>query len=74
MSRAMNLSVNQSEVVKICGDMGIATTSIEPLLPKGTRVVCLNADGAAALRNKMRASMIEGAVTRMPRSLRTAPR
>ncbi len=73
MSRAMNLSVTESEVRRVCEDLGIVTTSIEKLLPTGTRVVCLNGDGSATLRNKMRAHLISGIVTRVPRALRTAP-
>jgi hypothetical protein len=72
MSRAMNLTPSESEVKRICEDARIAITSIEKLLPSGTRVVCLNGDGAATLRNKMRGKIIEGTVKRMPRSLRTA--
>lgn len=73
MSRAMNLSVAQDEIKRICADMGISTTSLEPLLPNGSRVVCLTADGAAVLRKKMRDQVIEGSVKRVPRALRTAP-
>lgn len=72
MSRAMNLSVPESEVRRVCEDLGIAMTSIESLLPSGTRVVCLTGNGSAVLRNKMRAHIIEGEVKRMPRALRTA--
>ncbi len=73
MSRAMNLSVAQDEIKRICADMGISTTSVEPLLPSGSRVVCLTADGAFALRKKMHSQVIEGSVKRVPRALRTAP-
>lgn len=73
MSRAMNVSLTQHEVVRICADMGISTTSTEALIPSGTRVVCRTSEGSLALWNEMRAHIIHGAVRRMPRALKKAP-
>jgi len=70
MSRAMNLHLPQSEVANICESLGIVTTSIETLVPSGTRVVCRTSEGGALLRKKLRTSMIEGSIKRMPRSIR----
>jgi len=68
----MNVSLAQHEVVRICADMGIATTSLETLIPNGTRAVCRTSEGSLALWNKMRAHIIHGPVKRMPRALKTA--
>lgn len=69
MSRALNLSVTQADAIAICAELGVATTAIEMLLPTGTRVVCQTSVGTLALRNRMRAKIIEGAVRRAPRSI-----
>lgn len=69
MSRAMNLNMLQSDVAKLCAELGIATTSIETLVPSGTRVVCLTGDGSAVLRRKLSSKLIDGAIVRMPRRL-----
>lgn len=69
MSRAMNLNMPQSEVARLCAELGIVITSIEALVPKGTRVVCRTGDESAVLRRKLTGKLIDGAVVRMPRSL-----
>jgi hypothetical protein len=72
MSRAMNLNASEADVKKACAELAIAFTSIETLLPSGTRIVCLNGDGAAMLRRKMLGKVVEGTVKRMPIRLATA--
>ncbi len=67
MSRAMNLNATEAEVVDTCTQHKIVTTAVEALLPAGTRVVCQTSDGAAILRKKMKARLIEGSVKRSPR-------
>lgn len=67
MSRALNLNATEAEVKAACASAGVAITTMEPLLPAGTRVVCQNSEGAFALRGKMRTKLIEGAVVRSPR-------
>lgn len=69
MSRAMNLSATAAEVTAICAGLGVSTTAIEALLPTGTRVVCRTSEGMVTLRNKMRGKIIEGTVTRAPRTI-----
>jgi hypothetical protein len=41
-------------------------SAIEPLYPRGTRVVLKNADQAATLGRALKASLIEGPVVRTP--------
>lgn len=72
MSRAMNLNMPEGDVVRLCDELGIKTTSIEKLVPSGTRVVCRTGDGSAVLRKKVAGKLIEGSVVRMPRSIRSS--
>lgn len=67
MSRAMNLNATETEVVDTCAQHNVATTTVESLLPAGTRVVCQTSEGAAILRKKMKAKLIVGSVKRSPR-------
>jgi hypothetical protein len=60
----------EKEVAQLCADLGIMTTSIETLVPRGTRVVCRTGDGSAVLRRKLSGKLIEGTVVRTPRSIR----
>jgi len=66
MSRALNLNASVAEVSALCETLGISTTSIEALIPSGTRVVCQNSVGAATLRTKLKAKLIDGAIKRLP--------
>ncbi len=66
MSRAMNLNLTRDEVEAAVLKHGAVISSIEPLLPSGTRVVLTNAEQAASLRRKLKAQVIEGVVRRTP--------
>lgn len=67
MSRAMNLNATETEVATACTSLGVATTSLEALVPTGTRVVCQSSEGAMALRTKLKSKLIAGSVKRSPR-------
>ncbi len=66
MSRAMNLNLTRAEVEAAVLRHGAVISSIEPLLPRGTRVVLTNAEQAASLKRKLKAQVIEGIVKRTP--------
>ena len=66
MSRAMNLNLTRAEVEAAVLKHGAVISSIEPLLPSGTRVVLTNAEQAASLRRKLKTQIIEGKVRRTP--------
>lgn len=70
MSRALNLSVPQSEVRAEADRKGARITSIEPLHPSGTRVVFANSVDAAGMAKAFKTKILAGAVVRTP--LRTA--
>jgi len=64
MSRAINLSLTESEVNAICHAAGIAISAIEPLRSGGTRLVCTTGAGADEIRLRLGGHVIAGAVDR----------
>lgn len=64
MSRAINLSVDQDAVTRLCGKHAVLISCMEPLLSGGTRVVLRSADGAATVRRHMKDKIMEGPVVR----------
>jgi hypothetical protein len=66
MSRAINLNLTHDEVKAAVLKQGAAISAIEPLFPRGTRVVLKNSDHAAAMRRTLKAQIIEGPVQRTP--------
>jgi hypothetical protein len=71
MSRAINLNLTHDEVQSAVAKHHAVISAIEPLFPRGTRVVLMNADQAATIRRACKAQVIEGPVTRTPlRTLR----
>jgi len=66
MSRAINLNLTRSEVEAAVQKHGAVISAIEPLFPRGTRVVLKNGDHAATIRRLLKAQIIEGLVKRTP--------
>lgn len=64
MSRAFNLDLTESAVVKHCRDGQISISALELLPDGGVRLVCSDANGAAKIRAKLRRHMITGHVRR----------
>jgi len=64
MSRVLLLKLNEAEATKACSDQDVAISVIETLDSGGVRLVCVSADGAAAMRHKLRTKLIDGPVTR----------
>jgi hypothetical protein len=64
MSRAINLNLTEAAVRKACNDVDVEISVIEALEPSGIRLVCSSANGAAAVRHKLRTSVIDGPVKR----------
>lgn len=70
MSRAMNLSLAEPEVVARCAKAGVAISAIEVLASGGTHLVTVTGDGAAMMRRVLAKHLITGQVKRfafMPR-------
>lgn len=66
MSRAVNIDASIDAVVAMSAKHNAAISAIEPLLPRGTRVVFMNADDAAIVAHAYGARVLHGAVTREP--------
>jgi hypothetical protein len=66
MSRAINLTMVETEVVAICRDAGVSISAIETLPSGGTHLVCTTSEGAEEMRLKLGDHIITGAVKRFP--------
>ena len=64
MGRVLLLSLSEAEATKTCGDLGVGISVLEPLVSGGVRLVCVTSDGAARVRHKLRAKLIDGFVKR----------
>jgi predicted xylose isomerase-like sugar epimerase len=66
MSRAINVDASQDDVRALAAKHGVGISAIEPLHPRGTRVVFLNADDAAVIAKALSSKLLKGAVVRTP--------
>ena len=64
MSRALNLAMTEAQVVRHCRDKEIAISALEVLPDGGMRLVCMTSYGAAKIRSRLKASIIDGDVRR----------
>lgn len=64
MSRVLLLNLSEAEAEKACAALDVAISVMERLESGGVRLVCVSADGAAAMRHKLRSKLIDGPVKR----------
>ena len=64
MSRAINLNLSEELVRQACETVGAEISVLEKLEPSGIRLVCTSAEGANAVRHKLRTKVIDGPVRR----------
>jgi len=64
MSRALNLSLTLAQVDRHCRENEVAISALEALPDGGARLVCMSNYGAARMRTKLKAHIIEGEVRR----------
>jgi hypothetical protein len=64
MSRAMNLSISQSDVMSLCAQRKIGISAIEELPGGGVRLVCMSSSGAQELRSKCKGKLLDGDLRR----------
>ena len=64
MSRAINLSMNEADVLARCQSESVGVSAIERLPQGGVRLVCMSGHGAALMRRKLKSNLIQGEVTR----------
>ena len=66
MSRAMNLSLPEANVLQRCAESGVSVSAIEPLPSGGTHLVCTTSEGADEMRLRLANNLIAGRVPRYP--------
>jgi len=66
MSRAINVNASHAYVLTTCRKHGAVISAIEPLPSGGTRVVLMNADATATMRQAFGKRVISGDVRRTP--------
>jgi hypothetical protein len=64
MSRAINLSMGEAEVLARCVSESVGVSAIERLPQGGVRLVCMSGHGAELIRRKLKSYIIKGEVTR----------
>lgn len=64
MSRAIFLSMAESDVLAKCASEKVGVSAIERLPQTGVRLVCMSADGADTMRRKLKSHLIKGEVVR----------
>jgi len=64
VSRAINLSMTEAEILRHCQDKEIAVSALEALPDGGVRLVCMSGYGAAQIRSKLKGQIIEGEARR----------
>jgi len=62
----MNVDATVDEVVALAASHGAAISAIEPLIPKGTRVVFVRAEDARVIGAVYGARVLHGPVSRIP--------
>jgi hypothetical protein len=66
VSRAVNLSLSQTDVRARCTESGVSISAIEPLKSGGTHLVCTTREGADEIRLRLQDHIIPGVVRRFP--------
>lgn len=64
MSRAINLSLGEEDVLAQCATKQVGVSAIEPLPRGGVRLVCMSSYGADLMRRLLKAYIIHRDVTR----------
>jgi hypothetical protein len=64
MSRALNLTMGQDDVIARCAKEKVGISAIERIPSGGTRLVCMSGHDAERLRTKLKSHIIKGDVVR----------
>jgi hypothetical protein len=65
MTRALYVSLDESDVISRCHAKKVGVSAIEPLPEGGVRLVCMSVGGAETMRSALRLHMIKEEVTRL---------
>lgn len=66
MSRAVNIDASVEQVRAVSARLNAAISTIEALVPKGTRVVLVRAEDARAVEHAFKGQVLVGSVKRVP--------
>jgi len=64
MSRALNIDATIDHVIALAAKHSAMISAIEPLQPRGTRVIFMNGDDAAVVARAYGSKVLAGPVTR----------
>ena len=64
MSRAINLSMTEADVISRCLAERVGVSTIERLPQGGVRLVCMSVGGAESIRRKLKSHIIKGQIER----------
>jgi hypothetical protein len=64
MSRTLNVTLGESDVIARCAAQNVGVSAIEGLPTGGVRLVCMSVDGAEQMRKKLKTHIIKGEVLR----------
>ena len=64
MTRVINLSMKEADVIARCLTESVGVSVIERLPKGGVRLVCMSVNGAELIRLKLKSHIIKGDVTR----------
>lgn len=66
ITRALNIALDEAEVIRRCTIEQVCISAIEPLRSGGTHLVCKTIEGADHMRTKLGDKLILGPVDRTP--------
>ncbi|HVM37459.1 MAG TPA: hypothetical protein VM265_03605 [Sphingomicrobium sp.] len=66
MSRVMNLSLSEAQVLDHCKSKSIGISALEPLPGGGVRLVCMSSEGAEQVRKTFKSKLIDMERARTP--------
>jgi hypothetical protein len=73
MSRVINLAMSADEVRHQCQTRQVGVSALEALPDGGVRLVCMSSDGAATIRKRLKANLINGDVRRTANGRERSP-
>jgi hypothetical protein len=73
VSRVINLAMSADEVRHQCQTRQVGVSALETLPDGGVRLVCMSSDGAATIRKRLKANLINGDVRRTANGRERSP-
>jgi hypothetical protein len=73
VSRVINLAMSADDVRHQCQTRQVGVSALETLPDGGVRLVCMSSDGAATIRKRLKANLIDGDVRRTANGRERSP-